>query len=66
MATLDEQPAPRSPTSSGAPGEAMAEWVAIVRASGLQKHGEMVAMLKADHGLGHGNANLIAIRARGR
>lgn len=41
-------------------GRALPEWVALVRGSGLDKHGQIVAMLKADHGLGHGYANLIA------
>lgn len=45
-------------------GRSLDEWVALIRASGLQKHGEVVSMLKAQHGLGHGNANLLAIRAR--
>lgn len=41
-------------------GRALPEWVALARASGLAKHGQIVAMLKADHGLGHGYANLVA------
>jgi hypothetical protein len=45
-------------------GRSLAEWIALIRASGLEKHGAIVAMLKAEHGLGHGNANLLAIRAR--
>jgi predicted transport protein len=45
-------------------GRSLAEWVVLIRASGLGKHGEMVAWLKAEHGLGHGNANLLAIKAR--
>ena len=39
-------------------GRSMDELVAMVAASGLQKHGEIVAWLKAEHGLGHGDANL--------
>jgi hypothetical protein len=34
-----------------------------VRGSGLAKHGEIVKMLKSDHGLGHGYANLVAHKA---
>ncbi len=41
-------------------GRALPEWVALARESGLAKHGQIVSMLKADHGLGHGYANLVA------
>ena len=41
-------------------GKPIAEWVRIAQKSGLQKHGEIVAMLKKDHGIGHGYANLVA------
>lgn len=41
-------------------GKSLDELVALVQRSGLAKHGEVVAMLKADLGLGHGDANTIA------
>lgn len=41
-------------------GKSLEDWIALVKKSGLEKHGEIVAMLKADHGLGHGYANLVA------
>jgi hypothetical protein len=44
-------------------GRAVSEWVAIVRESGRQKHGEIVKFLKADHGFTHGYANLVAHQA---
>lgn len=44
-------------------GRALPAWVALVRKSGLAKHGQIVAMLKADHGVTHGYANLIASTA---
>jgi hypothetical protein len=31
----------------------------VIRASGLTKHGEIVAMLKRDLGMGHGDANTL-------
>ena len=64
MATLDDAARTQIANIERSTGRSLAEWVALVRASGLQKHGEMVSMLKAHHGLGHGNANLIALRAR--
>jgi predicted transport protein len=45
-------------------GKALAEWVAIVRATGLAKHGEIVKYLKTEHGFTHGYANMVSIRAR--
>ncbi|NJL27203.1 MAG: DUF4287 domain-containing protein [Thermoanaerobaculia bacterium] len=41
-------------------GRALEEWVATVRGWGALKHGEIVKQLKAEHGLGHGYANLVA------
>ena len=41
-----------------------AQWLKLAQAKGFAKHGELLAWLKAEHGLTHGNANLIAIRAR--
>lgn len=43
-------------------GRDMEEWVKTAGAAGLSRHGEIVAYLKADHGLGHGYANLIVHR----
>ncbi|MFT5776247.1 DUF4287 domain-containing protein [Hyphomonas sp.] len=33
-------------------GKPLEDWVKIVKASGIEKHGEQVTMLKTDHGLG--------------
>ena len=41
-------------------GKTLAELAALVRGSGLAKHGEQVTMLKRDLGMGHGDANLLA------
>ena len=45
-------------------GRSLDAWVAVVHASGIEKHAQVVAMLKAEHGLTHGFANMIAMRAR--
>lgn len=45
-------------------GKSLADWVKIAKKAGA-KHGEIVSALKADHGIGHGYANLIAHEALG-
>jgi hypothetical protein len=40
-------------------GKSLAQLVAIVKKSGLEKHGGIVAMLKRDLGMGHGDANTL-------
>ncbi len=41
-------------------GKTLVELEKIVKASGLEKHAQIVAMLKTDLGLGHGDANTVA------
>ncbi|MCC6428686.1 MAG: DUF4287 domain-containing protein [Phycisphaerales bacterium] len=43
-------------------GKSLDQWLKIANTSKLAKHGELVSMLKADHGLTHGYANLVAHR----
>ncbi len=45
-------------------GKSREEWLALANAQGFAKHGELVSWLKSTCQLGHGYANLIAIRAR--
>lgn len=40
-------------------GKSIPELTAIVKSSGLSKHGELVAMLKSTLGMGHGDANAL-------
>jgi hypothetical protein len=40
-------------------GKSLAELAKLVKSSGLEKHGELVAMLKRDLGMGHGDANTL-------
>src|SRR5262245_54249787 len=44
-------------------GKSLAEWQAVIRASGLRRHGEIVHFLKGEHGVSHGYANQIALKA---
>ena len=41
-------------------GKSLDYWTTLVKKSGKQKHGEVVAWLKSEHGITHGYANLIA------
>jgi len=40
-------------------GRPIAEWQALVRQLCPAKHMELVAMLKDEHGMGHGHANAV-------
>lgn len=40
-------------------GRPIADWQAMVRAGYPAKHMELVALLKTDHGMGHGHANAV-------
>jgi hypothetical protein len=44
-------------------GRSIDAWVSIARATGLAKHGQLMTLLKGEHGLTHGFANQIALRA---
>ncbi len=45
-------------------GKTLAQLTKIINGSGLEKHGELVAMLKKDLGMGHGDANTLVHVAR--
>ena len=40
-------------------GRPIAEWQALIRASPLQRHMELVEWLKREYGVGHGHANAL-------
>jgi predicted transport protein len=42
-------------------GKPLDEWLALLGASGLKKHGEMMKLLKGEYGVTHGFANSIAM-----
>ena len=41
-------------------GKTLPQWLKIVTASKLGKHGQIVKLLKTEHGMTHGYANLVA------
>jgi hypothetical protein len=41
-------------------GKSLDQWIAIAKKKGAAKHGEIVKLLKTDHGMTHGFANLVA------
>ena len=47
-------------------GKPLDHWFAVIDASGLTKHNQVVAMLKTDHGLAHGAAHRVSLLARQR
>jgi len=47
-------------------GRTMPEWFEVLAATGLEKHGELMAFLKGTHGVSHGFANGIALQFRAR
>ncbi|MEO8509758.1 MAG: DUF5655 domain-containing protein [Chloroflexota bacterium] len=63
MTTPDQATRTQIANIERATGRGFAAWIETVRASGLARHGEIVALLKRDHGFTHGNANLVALRA---
>ncbi len=45
-------------------GKSLEAWIRIVQDSGLEKHGEIMKLLKGEHGMTHGFANLVTHEAR--
>jgi Domain of unknown function (DUF4287) len=40
-------------------GQPIAHWMKVLKAAGPLKHMELVALLKSEHGMGHGHANAL-------
>ncbi|MEM7350025.1 MAG: DUF4287 domain-containing protein [Acidobacteriota bacterium] len=64
MATPEEMAETMIRNLEAKTGKALPAWLEITRASGLEKHGAIVKMLKQEHGVTHGFANLIAHKTR--
>jgi hypothetical protein len=52
-------------TLEASTGRSLDDWLETVRAMGLDKHGQILAALKTEHGLSHGYANMLALIATG-
>lgn len=52
-------PASYFPSIEAKYGRPVAEWKALLRATGITRHMELVGWLKTEHGMGHGHANAI-------
>lgn len=63
MASVEETIASFERNIAAETGVGIEAWVDRLRAKGFARHGEMVAWLKSEHGLGHGYANHLAKRA---
>lgn len=66
MATPEEMQATMIANLAEKTGRSLEDWIRVVRGSSLEKHGQIVSMLKQEHGMGHGYANLVAHMARER
>ncbi|MBB6559986.1 hypothetical protein HNP48_002658 [Acidovorax soli] len=52
-------PASYFPSIEAKYGQPISHWMEVLRAAGARKHMEYVALLKTDHGMGHGHANAL-------
>lgn len=60
MPDLTGQAATQLENLEASSGMTFAEFFVEIDGSGFDKHGQIVSYLKAEHGIGHGNANLVA------
>jgi hypothetical protein len=63
MASPEEQEAAMIAKLPAQTGKSLGQWTALVKSSSLTAHGQIVKLLKSDHGVTHGYANLIAHKA---
>jgi Domain of unknown function (DUF4287) len=64
MPDTPKGPATYFPSIEATYGRPIAEWLEALRASGIDKHMEMVAWLKTEHAMGHGHANALVAHYR--
>ena len=64
MATVDQGLQAQIRNIEATYGKPMSDWLAIISASGLTKHTDVVSMLKKDYGMTHGAAHRVSLVAR--
>jgi hypothetical protein len=64
MSDKPKGPASYFPSIEKRYGRSIAEWEALIEASPLTGHMELVNWLKSEHGLGHGHANALVAHVR--
>jgi len=64
MSTIDQAIETQLKNLQARSGRTLAQLFDALRASGLTRHTDMIALLKRDFALGHGDANLVAHRFR--
>jgi Domain of unknown function (DUF5655)/Domain of unknown function (DUF4287) len=64
MASVEEGIAAQIRNIESEYGKPIGAWIELVNAGGPAKHAQIVAMLKAEHGMRHGAAHRIALLAR--
>lgn len=63
MATPEEMAAAMVANLKDKTGKTLEQWLTVVKKSKLAKHGEIVKLLKGEHEMTHGFANLVAHKA---
>lgn len=64
MAQPVKGPASYFPSIEKTYGKPIDAWMKVLTAAKLEKHMEMVALLKTEHGIGHGHANALVAHFR--
>ena len=57
--TKTKGPASYFPSIEKNYGQPISHWLDLLKAAGSRKHMELVALLKTEHGMGHGHANAL-------
>ena len=66
MSEIAKGPACYFPAIEVKYGKPISHWIELLQASPLTKHMDLVAVLKEEHGLGHGHANALVAHALAR